>query len=322
MGRSSFMVRLVRWVQSSPLWLFRVLEWPFVALLARCSNNTQAIFVLALPRSGSTVTYQTICHGLSVNYLSNLWHLLYQLPLLGGWLSGLLAQRHCSDFSSQQGFVSGLDGPAEGLRFWRWWLDCGLSDPDCEIQSRHKHQRRGGYLCRVLSVLARRHGPFSSAYLGHTLVPDRLHDTFPGAVLIRVRREPVSNALSLLKSMRAGNTDWFSVLPKECEGLEGASEHERVALQVYWLNRRLDNASCADEMLDVHYERLCEHPGKEMERIHQWCHIKGVSVEFKFSLPDKFSYRMADLEADTDAIKIRQKMDELEEKHGQLRAAG
>ncbi|QNI02379.1 sulfotransferase [Halomonas sp. SH5A2] len=317
-GRSSFMVRMARYIQKSPLWLFRFVEWPFVSLFGKQCSNTQAIFVLALPRSGSTVTYQAICHGFSVNYLSNLWHLLYQLPLVGGWLSAKKTRYHLSDFNSHHGFVPGLDGPAEGVRFWQWWLGCGLTDSDCKTLSIRKRQKRVAYIRRVFSVLARRGQPFTTAYLGHALVPDRVQEAFPGAVLIRLRREPVSNALSLLKSMRQDGSNWFSVKPHECEGLDSATEHERVAAQVYWLNRRLDDAACAKAILTIHYEQLCENPEREIEYIRQWCKEKNVSVDRKFDLPIAFPFKYADLNADADAAKIREALNKLEEKYGKL----
>ena len=320
-GRSSVTVRLARYIQAFPLWLFRFVEWPFVALFGKQRGNTAAIFVLALPRSGSTVTYQSICHGLTVNYLSNLWHLFYQLPLIGGWLSGLKVRHHRSDFKSQHGFVPGLGGPAEGLRFWQWWLDCGLSDRGCEALTVAKRQRRSGYLRRVFSVLAMKGQPFATAYLGHTLVPDRVSQAFPGAVLIRLRREPVANALSLLKSMQGDGSGWFSVKPHECDGLEAVTEHERVAAQVFWLNRRLDNSACSAKMLTIHYEQLCENPEREVERIRNWCNEKGVAVERKFELPKQFPFKRSDLNADTDAIKIREALSKLEAKHGKLEVA-
>jgi hypothetical protein len=316
--RSSFIVRLARRIQNTPLWLFGFVEWPFVALFGKQYDFTQAIIVLALPRSGSTVTYQTLCHGLSVNYLSNLWNLFYQLPLVGGWLAARKARYHHSDFSSQHGFVPGLDGPAEGLRFWKWWLDCGLSDSDCHNLSEEKRHKRIVYLRRVLSVLIRRYQPFATAYLGHALVPDRVYNAFPNAVLIRLRREPVSNALSLLKSMRAHGSDWFSVKPRECEGLEGASEHERVAAQVYWLNRRLDKAACGKNMLVIHYEQLCENPARELERVREYCMKNNISVAPKFQLPTSFMYKTANLATDMDAMKIREALDKLETQYGRL----
>jgi len=167
-------------------------------------------------------------------------------------------------------------------------------------------------------VLGRKDQPFATAYLGHTLVPDRVSEAFPGAILIRLRREPVANALSLLKSMQGNGSGWFSVKPHECEGLETATEHERVAAQVFWLNRRLDDSACSAEMLTVHYEKLCESPEREVARIQNWCNANGVAVGRKFELPKQFPFKKPDLDADTDAIKIREALSKLEAKYGKL----
>lgn len=316
--RSSLVVRLARHMQKLPLRLFRFIEWPFLAIFGPRAEITPAIFLFALPRSGSTVTYQCICHGLKVNYLSNLWNLFYQLPLVGGWLSANNAPKHQSDFKSQHGFVSGLDGPAEGLRFWQWWLDCGLSDSSCSTLPAEKLKKRTSYLRRVFAVLASKGQLFATAYLGHILVPDRVDQAFPGAVLIRLKREPVSNALSLLKSRRSSDSGWFSVKPRECEGLQQVTEHEQVAAQVYWLNRRLNDAACANKMLTIHYEQLCENPEREIERIRDFCDAMGYSIARKFYLPDSFMFKKADLAADPDAVAIRVALDELEAKYGKL----
>jgi|GEM_PF-2345149 len=321
-NRSSITVRIGRRVQSAPLWLFRFVEWPFVKLLGKGRFFAPAILVLALPRSGSTVTYQVICHGLKVNYLSNLWNLLYQLPLIGGWVSAKKAKNHCSSFNSQHGFVTGLDGPAEGLRFWQWWLDCGLSDADCSTLPEGKLHKRIKYLREVLSILGRKGHPFATAYLGHSLVPDRVQKAFPDAILVRLRRDPVANAMSLLTSMRKNGSDWFSVTPRECEGLGRATEHERVAAQVYWLNRRLDDAASASEMLIVEYEKLCENPEREIERIRRWCYEKGVLVQRRFYLPKAFPFKRPELNADQDARKIGKALDDLEVKYGKLKEEG
>ena len=109
--------------------------------------------------------------------------------------------------------------------------------------------------------------------------------------------------------------------PHECDGLEAVTEHERVAAQVFWLNRRLDNSACSAKMLTIHYEQLCENPEREVERIRNWCNEKGVAVERKFELPKQFPFKRSDLNADTDAIKIREALSKLEAKHGKLEVA-
>lgn len=319
MGRSSILVSIARSFQKLPLWLLQWLEWPFYRFSHFERENPKMLILLALPRSGSTLTYQIIAHGLSVQYLSNLWHLLYQLPLFGGWLSRRVAARHISNFSSTHGFVEGLDGPAEGLQFWQWWLDCGLSDESCYRFPNSVRNSRICYLRKVLAMLTHGNAPFASAYLGHSLMPDRIYEVFPSAVLIRLRRNPVDNALSLLKCMREGNTTWFSVVPRECRVWSDGTEHERVAAQVYWLNRRLDDACCVNDYLDVWYEALCENPSRELSRICDVCQQKGWLVKEKFDLPDSFSFKPANLATDVDAQAVAKALSYLEEEHGLLK---
>lgn len=318
MGRRSISVRVARVLQKCPLWLLQCLEWPF--LFMQKDKKPKLLFVLALPRSGSTLTYQVIVHGLRAQYLSNVWNLLYQLPLLGGWVSRVIARNHQSDFRSEQGFVSGLAGPAEGLKFWQWWLGAGLVEDGIQRETLAFNDSRLSYLRKILARLTFNNGPFVSAYLGHALVPDQLSNAFPEAAIIRVRRNPVDNALSLLKAMRQGDQKWFSLLPWECRKWENASEHERVASQVYWLNKRLDEANSSSNYLEVHYEALCQHPTAELNRIHDFCLNKGINVEKKFSLPESFRYKHADIETDEDAKAIAGAIKHLESNYGALRS--
>lgn len=319
-NRSSFIVKLARIFQYIPLKIFRFLEYPFIVFFLKNKNTTPALFILALPRSGSTVTYQSICHGLKVNYLSNLWNLLYQIPFIGGYFSSKKAFSHYSSFKSNKGFVEGKDGPSEGLKFWSFWLNCGLRDSDCMILKPNKLKKRSMYLQKSLIALSNLNNSiFVSSYLGHTLVPDRLSCAFPGAVMIRLKRSPIENALSILQCMREDNLDWFSVVPHESEGLSGLCEYKRVASQVYWLNRRLDDSDCASLMLNINYEDLCRNPNKEISRIHKWCIKKGIKTELKFKLPEFHNVKKANLILDEDALKIKKELELLESIYGPLK---
>ncbi|MEP2591036.1 MAG: sulfotransferase [Marinobacter sp.] len=316
MGRSSFVVKVGRLLQALPLRALQCLEWPW---LFNCRANVpSAVFILAIPRGGSTLSFQVICHSMVVLYLSNIWNLLFQLPLFGGIVSKVLTRRHCSEFLSQHGFVEGLDGPAEGLRFWEWWLGCGLSDESCRSMPADRKHRRVVYISKVLKVLTSQNCPFVSAYLGHTLVPDTLASSFPDAVYIRIRRDPIANALSLLRSTRQSGGTWFSVVPQECKDEEGLNEHERVAAQVYWLNRRLDDSEVSRRSLTVHYEALCENPGRELDRIRQHCADFGIKPPSRRPLPATFDFKTPDLVYDQDALKIKAALQSLELRHGKL----
>lgn len=319
MSRSSLLVRVARIIQRLPLWIFQPLDNLLRLFVSGQSKRPVVIFLLALPRSGSTLTYQVLCHAFKTQYLSNSWNLLYQLPCLGGLFSRSFSSTHRSDFSSDQGFISGSDGPAEGLRFWKYWLGCGLSDNECLTTETEMSRRRVGYIRSVLSGLTDNKKPFVSAYLGHTLIPDYLHKCFPEAVTIRLRRDPIDNALSILTSMRDNNSHWFSLFTRQCLESEGLNEYERVASQVYWLNRRLDEAACETDMLEIRYEELCKDPVAIAKKIQTYCSLRGIKLEPKFELPPAFSYKHCDLPLNEDAKAIVEALNNLERQYGALK---
>ena len=66
------------------------------------------IAVISAPRSGSTLTTQILARGTKSLYLTNLWNLLYALPLIGGFLSSNKQVR--KKFQSNLGWVDGIYG--------------------------------------------------------------------------------------------------------------------------------------------------------------------------------------------------------------------
>ncbi|GIU52069.1 sulfotransferase [Shewanella sp. KT0246] len=317
MKRESLLVKLCKLFQRLPLFIFRPFE-SFLIKKHKSKNLSNAVFLLALPRSGSTVTYQSLCHRLTFQYLSNIWILFYQLPLLGGLLSSLLTLKHKSNFESQHGLVSGVDGPAEGLDFWSYWFDFSLEDKDYTLGKSAHIDKRTSYINSVLLSLTNNSTPFLTAFLGHTLYPTEVCNHFPKAAFIRLRRDPVSNALSLFNSMKNNSSDWISIVPKECLGVNYLSNHEKVAAQVYWLNRRLDDSTYAGNMFQLFYEDLCMNPKEEIDKVHLWLKSKGIITTVKFDFPNNFNYKSVDYSKDRDAIKIKAALDLIEVKHGKL----
>lgn len=318
-GRQSLRVRVARGVQRIPLSWLRPLEAPLVRRRARSGDKAHLIFLLALPRSGSTLTYQSLIHGLQPLYLSNLWNLLYSLPYLGGVLSGRRCDVYRSDFRSQQGFVEGLCGPAEGLRFWSYWTGSGLDERVPSAVSRAKQEKRVDYLRQVATALTDPHRPLVAGYLGHILIADALRRWFPEAVFVRLRRDPLSTAASILKCRQRGGTkNWFSVFPEECRDVEGRGMHEEVAAQVYWLNRRLDALDSDIRTVDLGYEELCADPSGSVDRIAGECGRHGMRLKLQQSLPATFEYRRVTPDDGEDAALLWGVLRQLQAQHGEL----
>lgn len=317
-GRQSFIVQAARLVQRLPLAWLRVLEAPFVQTRTCSSSHSKLIFILALPRSGSTLTYQCLIHGLQPRYLSNLWNLLYALPWAGGCLSARKCANYQSDFQSSHGFVQGICGPAEGLRFWSYWCGCGLDELQDVPMRDTLLTRRVDYLRRTFALLATTKSPFVSGYLGHVLAVEKLRQWFPEAIFVRLHRDPLSNAASILRSRKKGAQGWFSVFPKECASSKGANVYEQVASQVYWLNRRLE--AVADDKLTIHisYEGLCQNPRAEVQRVVDFCNERGMQLQIRQEFPRYFDYRLVRQNESSDTSKLYSALNELQGVHGSL----
>lgn len=317
-GRASLIVKMGRLLQRLPLSWLRFLEAPFLARQRNSDVCPPMLFVMGVPRSGSTLTYQVIIHALECSYLSNLANLLYQLPLVGGVLSARLCKGYSSDFESNHGYVAGLCGPAEGLKYWSYWLDYGLDERGRSRKAQSAQHKRYTYLRRVLARLSKRDAPFVSGYLGHALNPSRLQQEFPGSVYIHLRRDMLSTASSLLRARRKSGGGWLSVFPQECENALGMGEHAEVAAQVYWLSRRLEEDLKGDDVFVLDYESLCENPNREIEKLVRFCGKRGIHLSVKKSLPAVFMYKVTDSHSDEDARILDVELRKLEATHGKL----
>lgn len=290
-GRSSLAVRAARAVQRLPLGGLHYLERP---LLPAVDHPARPIFLIALPRSGSTLAYQALVHGSDARYLTNLGNLLFFVPFLGGLASRRGCAPHVSDFRSRQGFVEGPCGPAEGLRFWSYWMGQGLSDADNrEMALDPRLPGRVTYLQRALAALDARCTPFVSGYIGHSLVVEELARAFPAALFVRLTRDPVDNALSILRIQLEEGREAFSVMPDDLSLPPGAGVHDRVAAQVATLNRRVDASLDRARTITVAYEDLCADPAGEVSRVRAFCSEQGVPLGPGRALPPAFNRSVA-----------------------------
>jgi hypothetical protein len=146
---------------------------------------------------------------------------------------------------------------------------------------------------------------------------ERLKKVLPSAIPVRLVRDPVDNALSILNCMTQG-TKWFSVYPKECSNYEKSNRLERVAAQVYWLNKRLDN-SVNDEGVVIHYEELCKSPDETLQKVALACKSFGWKVEAERLLPETFKIKPSAKSEGSDSKMLHVLIKQLESTHGQLK---
>jgi hypothetical protein len=320
MSRRSILVKISRGLQQIPPHYLRPLELPFVRVQSNANSEPHLVFLMALPRSGSTLAYQLMVHGFEPLYLSNLSNLFYGLPWVGGKLSSVLCECYKSNFKSQYGFVEGLCGPAEGLKFWSYWTASGLDEVIFESPPQRIVNERLQYFRRALGNLTSSNRPLIAGYLGHALTSKNLRSWFPGAIFVRLHRDPLSNALSILRSRLASGANWFSVRPVECR-VDASSNydiHYEVASQVYWLNRRLDWLMEDEKTIHVSYEGLATDPKKTLEIILKHAHRHGLSLTLRKNLPESFNFNMVSPDLNNDAHKLFNSLSRIQEDFGPL----
>lgn len=320
MGRRSVLVKIARVLQQIPPSYLRPLELPLVRARSNASGEPHLVFLLALPRSGSTLTYQLMAHAFESHYLSNLANLFYGIPWVGAKLSSALCKRYTSDFKSQYGFVEGVCGPAEGLKFWSYWTSSGLDEVVFEPTEHKVLNERLQYFKRVFSDFTSSHRPMLAGYLGHALVSKQLRSWFPDAIFVRLHRDPLSNALSILRSRLESGANWFSVRPAECRVAASGNYdiYYEVASQVYWLNRRLDWLLEDEKTVHISYEGLATDPKRTLEIIVEHAHRHCLSLTLRKNLPRSFDFNIVSPDLNIHAYKLFNSLARIQEDFGPL----
>jgi hypothetical protein len=144
------------------------------------------IFILGLPRGGTTLVYQTLCHCFELAYTPMLTNYLPFAPALTTWFCRKRQARYSSDFESHYGMTKGTASPGEGVMWNIWFL-------------KDKHYQKGsdleeGKARQIVSLVGRVERisgrPFVNKNLKHYNYLGVLAELFPAAVFLVVLRQP------------------------------------------------------------------------------------------------------------------------------------
>jgi hypothetical protein len=225
-------------------------------------NGREAVFILGLPRTGTTLVYQYIVHRLKVAYFTNGVGRFSWIPCLVTWLQHKLYGSYQSDFKSYYGKVDGPTAPREAGSFWLRYF------PKHDYLFRPLSEQKGSDLKRKIACVRRvfNRAPFVNKNVKHLLRIRPFSTLFPDALFLVVERDMKDTALSLLRGRQEVKGDvrqWFSVRPPNYEELVELPPHKQVAHQVYALDRQLrDDLQwlSPDRYLKVSYKAFCKDP--------------------------------------------------------------
>lgn len=228
-----------------------------------CSPTAPQLFILGLPRSGTTLVYQYLVHRLQLAYFTNGVGRFPKAPCLTSLLQRFFLGDYISDFSSRYGKVKGAVAPREAGAFW-----CRFFDIDAYQDDRPADPNALSTLRRTIFCLQTLSGelPFVNKNVKHILRLRLLSEIFPNSYFLVVDRALDNVGLSILRARHVelkNPANWWSVKPVEYEAIRHLSVVDQVAHQVAGLSKKLKSDLAllpADRIIRLDYVEFCRNP--------------------------------------------------------------
>ncbi len=230
------------------------------------------IFIVGVPRSGTTLLYQLMARHFRVGYISNRMAGLWMAPVyaLKRWMEEQKG-RETSEGKAHSflGQTTGEDAPHEFGYFWQYWMKHREHDElsEYELQMipweriREELEALAGYI----------QAPFvlkNLNYIDHKI--EWVKARIPSASFLHIERDPEETIRSILKARvdRYGREDlWWSIRPAGYERLLKRSPVEQVAFQYFYVLRSIEEGleKIGDADKDhVEYEDLKADPERAL----------------------------------------------------------
>lgn len=229
------------------------------------------VFIIGPARSGTTLVYQCIVKKFKVSYIPNSLLNLRFIPSLG--VRFFLSDNSCNpdfDFKSNYGKIKGSNSPNQGNLIWGSWFKGRGADLDFK-ESDMKDIRR------FVSMFDKKFCmPFVNKWPGFSVYLDTLHEVFPEALFVRVRRDPLQTAQSVLKGrkdLKGDESLSISRLPSCYNNFIKSNYIEQVSAYVAGVELDIDSSEKKigeDRFFHIKYDDLCKNPDKIMIELQQW----------------------------------------------------
>jgi len=234
------------------------------------------LFVMGLPRSGTTLLTQMLIRHVQLGYVNNLIAKFWLAPGVGCHLVRALNSKAAAPLNlvleSEVGFTAGYDGPHEFGYFWQHWLpfsDSHFLDADQQAQV----DRKG---LRAEVALMESAWELPMVFKNAAALPLQtlfLAELFPTAFFLYIRRDLKDVARSFWRHRERyqGSPDgWYFIKPSGWQAVQGAALPEKIAVQLEWTQRALQEQFQilpAERQIVLSYENLCVDPESSLRRI-------------------------------------------------------
>ncbi|MDX1636841.1 MAG: sulfotransferase [Balneolaceae bacterium] len=258
------------------------------------------LFVIGLPRSGTTLLSQLIAHCLDVGFINNLAARFWRAPVTGiRFARSVLDEEPFKAFQSHYGATEERADIHEFGYFWRHWLK---KDSFENIKNAREIEPKIDWqgLRLALANMQRQFGrPMVFKNIFGSYHMSQLDNLLKQTLWIYIERDPLDTAISILRARQKYYDDpstWWSYVPPEYEKIIDKDYRHQIAGQIHYLkqffHRELDNLDPAGRGLTVHYQDLAQSPNRVLNTIRKRVQsLYGHDIRVSQPAPEQFEYR-------------------------------
>ncbi|MGM0478972.1 MAG: sulfotransferase [Bacteroidota bacterium] len=256
-------------------------------------HSNTPIFILGVPRSGSTYTYQLVTSVFNVNYIDNLIDVFHKnirfAFKLSKWVyKGKRHQVFKSEFGNTMSYS--WHAPSECGPFWYQYFPRSsyyispdnIKEVDLEAFSSDIH-----WLSNKFS---------EPTVFKNLMVSGRiyaLHKACPNAKFLFIKRDPFFNAQSIIQARRKlgiPENEWWSAKPYNYEELKSLPLIEKIAKQVFYLEKQIEDdleKFFSEQFEIIHYEDYKQGLSKNLCKISNFMGLAKKEVNLTFEKQDR-----------------------------------
>jgi LPS sulfotransferase NodH len=278
----------------------RTLQTVEEGLYAVDSPEYPFIFIVGLPRSGTTLLSQLIAGGLDIGYVNNLVARFWLSPVTGIKLSqAVFGAKRVATFHSTYGATQDPLDVHEFGYFWRHWLQKRTFE---DVRDAHLSEDNIDWT-GLRRVLANMQSQFDAPMVFKNIFGsyhiERMHNELKNVLYIYIERDPLDVAISILKARQKYYSDincWWSYVPPDYEKVIHKDYWTQIAGQVHYLKRYYNRAFSAfavpNRVLRVKFAELCSDPRGVVGRVNETLTSEfGESRQLLDGIPATFPFR-------------------------------
>lgn len=257
--------------------------------------DAEPLFIVGLPRSGTTLAYEVVVQAFKVAYFSKIYNYTFGLPNLTTRLLSHRLRRPEARYESTYGSIPGLFTPAEHHHIFRIGFgesaQLGHHVPAGAISARDA--RAMNQTLDSISNIAGLPYVFKDVYL--TLSVAALLEHIRGSRVLVITRDPVAVAASVYRKRSEPGLagQWWSLRPPLAETVAGTELVEQVAFQCARSRQLLEQqlATADPKRFRVFdYAEICDSPHSFVAGLQEWLGSR-FSMRDAPNIPERFEHR-------------------------------